>query len=407
MGRAVRDENRGATVGSTGSRPLPQAESENGRLQNATPHHARSAVRGQKAYLVLVFVVSLAVSLVFGAGILWWQDYFATPPAGGKTEARETRMPPRLGKDVPQSSSSHGGASGSAAPSLQPGGSVSCATGGGGRSADSCPGSAPTTLPSDPPTPTSLQSVPVAEPVVKSCDGSVVVPPGNGKLSASQLQEKFETAAGRLAADVAISWYDPRQGLVSVGRDDSWTAWSTSKVPLAVAVSQAGKLGDLGQSAARAITVSDNEAADRLWQSVGENNTLRAAAINRVLREAGDAKTLVPTERKVPGFSVFGQTQWSTANQVRLAVSLPCLPGAKPVVDLMGQIVPSQRWGMGQLPEATFKGGWGPEGGKYTVRQFGWYKDASGGRVLIAMAVKAQSMQAGIAALNAMVQFLR
>ncbi|SES01397.1 putative secreted protein [Corynebacterium cystitidis] len=37
----------------------------------------------------------------------------------------------------------------------------------------------------------------------------------------------------------------------------------------------------------------------------------------------------------------------------------------------MGQIVPDQGYGIGQLPGACFKGGWGPDpSGMYDVRQF-------------------------------------
>jgi hypothetical protein len=41
-------------------------------------------------------------------------------------------------------------------------------------------------------------------------------------------------------------------------------------------------------------------------------------------------------------------------------------------MDLMGQISPDQRWGLGEIDGAKFKGGWGPSlEGDYLVRQLG------------------------------------
>jgi hypothetical protein len=44
------------------------------------------------------------------------------------------------------------------------------------------------------------------------------------------------------------------------------------------------------------------------------------------------------------------------------------------VLDAMGRVVPEQRWGLGQIQDVRFKGGWGPSeapGGGYEVIQFG------------------------------------
>lgn len=81
---------------------------------------------------------------------------------------------------------------------------------------------------------------------------------------------------------------------------------------------------------------------------------------------------------------------------------MPCLQGADEVIDDMASIVGSQRWGLGRLPDAVFKGGWGPtRSGCYLVRQYGWYTDHSGARVLVAFAAQAGSFTVGVEALNA------
>ena len=60
-------------------------------------------------------------------------------------------------------------------------------------------------------------------------------------------------------------------------------------------------------------------------------------------------------------------------------------------MDLMGQIEPDQRWGLGQIPGAKFKGGWGPSlEGDYLVRQFGVIP-VNDGLAVVAVAVEPNS----------------
>ena len=54
-----------------------------------------------------------------------------------------------------------------------------------------------------------------------------------------------------------------------------------------------------------------------------------------------------------------------------------CLPGAEQVLDQMGHVVDEHRDGLGQLPGARFKGGWGDENdGTYLFREFGLVGEA-------------------------------
>ncbi|QLY34856.1 hypothetical protein H0264_33310 [Nocardia huaxiensis] len=184
--------------------------------------------------------------------------------------------------------------------------------------------------------------------------------------------------------------------IVSVGGDritplGNWTsgpAWSTMKVPLTLAALRENS-GYSG-SATSAITYSDNSAADALWQSLGTPD-VAASAVEAVLREGGDAVTKVPSTRSRSEYSAFGQADWSLSDQLRFAAKLPCLPQADSVTGLMGKISYGQRWGLGTLEGAEFKGGWGPDAnGKYLVRQFGLIP-VSGGQVAIAIAAQPTS----------------
>lgn len=210
------------------------------------------------------------------------------------------------------------------------------------------------------------------------------------------------TIPGTLAADFAVLEQSEKGKLglaiMPVGGDQlvglgDWTtgpAWSTMKVPLVVAAERKNPGGQTYATSA-AITASDNSAADTLWSALG---TPREAAqsVQAVLREGGDTTTVVQEKSNRSEYSSFGQSEWSLADQVRFASKLPCLPGAKKVVDLMGSVSVNQQWGLGSVfGAAEFKGGWGPDpDGAYLVRQFGLVP-ANGGSLAIALAAQPDS----------------
>jgi Beta-lactamase enzyme family len=146
----------------------------------------------------------------------------------------------------------------------------------------------------------------------------------------------------------------------------SGPAWSTIKVPLAIAALDrpgAERLAEL------AVTVSDNDAARALWELLGPPE-VAASAVEAVLAAAGDDETRVQTEVVRPPYTSFGQTEWTLAAQQRFAAGLSAVPGAEAILELMRAIVPEQRWGFGAVvPGAAFKGGWGPDD-RHLVRQF-------------------------------------
>ncbi|MFF0631863.1 hypothetical protein ACFYTS_05120 [Nocardia sp. NPDC004151] len=178
-----------------------------------------------------------------------------------------------------------------------------------------------------------------------------------------------------------------------------WTtgiAWSTIKVPLALAALRHDPTG-MRSTAEAAITFSDNDAAQTLWNSLGTGSEA-AEAVESILREAGDVATDVAARHtklaalESDDLLAFGATDWSLADQVHFASRLPCLPRANSVVSLMSEITPSQSWGLGRLIGAEFKGGWGPDDdtGKYTVRQFGLVPTLNG-PVAVALAAEPDS----------------
>jgi len=83
--------------------------------------------------------------------------------------------------------------------------------------------------------------------------------------------------------------------------------------------------------------------------------------------------------------------QWPLVEQTAFLSSAVCDPSAAPIFDLMGQVTEDQRWGLGTLSGARFKGGWGPSSdGAYLVRQIGVI-DTPSGRAAVAVAARPDS----------------
>ncbi|MEU8899509.1 hypothetical protein [Nocardia sp. NPDC048505] len=205
------------------------------------------------------------------------------------------------------------------------------------------------------------------------------------------LTAEFALLQTSLAGRVGLAIMPVGGGKMTVLGD--WTtgiAWSTIKVPLAIAALRHDPEGVLSDVEA-AITWSDNGAADALWASLGAG-AQAAAAVQEVLDEAGADDTDVAAPHPQLDLFAFGATEWTLTDQVKFASKLPCLDQSDTVTELMGEISPEQGWGLGKLDDAEFKGGWGPddETGIYTVRQFGLVPTKSG-RVAIALAAQADS----------------
>ncbi len=230
--------------------------------------------------------------------------------------------------------------------------------------------------------PRTTTSIAAIDPGAGGAGNVSIAVPGSLAADFNAVQQGFRGSVGLAIMPVG------GDKMVTFGTWTSGPAWSTIKVPLAIAALRNN--ASYVTTATSAITASDNGAADTLWQSLG-SGAAAATAVENVLREGGDTTTTVPTTRTRADASVYGQAEWTLAEQVRFAAHLPCIPQSQRVVGLMQQIIPSHRWGLGAFGSAEFKGGWGPDlSGKYLVRQFGLI-DSPSGRIAIAFAAQPDS----------------
>jgi hypothetical protein len=214
----------------------------------------------------------------------------------------------------------------------------------------------------------------------------------------------FERLAAQLPGEegVAVTTLGRGRAVSRVGSLRAGVAWSTAKVPVAMAAIGAGvaRSGDLVQ----AITASDNAAAERLWSALGEGSSAAAAATDQ-LRAAGDEVTEIQAQRLRPGYTAFGQTTWRLTDQARFVGGMRCARSGPQVLKLMNEVVAGQRWGLGSTGKpAQFKAGWGPgvtagSGDGWLDRQMGIVR--IGGRpVAVAMATTASGHETGTSALT-------
>jgi hypothetical protein len=225
-------------------------------------------------------------------------------------------------------------------------------------------------------------------------------------MTPSRLQRALEASFDELSARVpaTIGVAIASQGEVySLGRWRLGVAWSTIKVPLAIAALR--RDGSRAQElAVKAITASDNAASEKLWSLLGAPAEA-AQQLQAVIKEYGDAATVVESQRIRSGFTAFGQTQWTLVDQARFAANLPGIPDAAGVVDLMHRLVPDQRWGLAAKGVAA-KGGWGPGAAHgYLVRQFG-IVPSEFGQLGVALAAEAAVFETGVDVLNRMAEWL-
>lgn len=183
---------------------------------------------------------------------------------------------------------------------------------------------------------------------------------------------------------------------VVLGGWSSGVAWSTVKVPLAVAAVRAGLNDEMIEAM---ITRSDNVAAEELWSRLGDS---AAQCVQSVIREAGDVATVVESRRLRREYTPFGQTRWSLADQARFAAGLPDVRGASRVIEQMSSLAPQHQWGLAAEGFAA-KGGWGPgPAGEYLVRQFAVVSGNVG--VALAAEVHDGGYEAGVDAINTLAE---
>jgi hypothetical protein len=172
-----------------------------------------------------------------------------------------------------------------------------------------------------------------------------------------------------------------------LGADTPAHGWSTTKVPVLVALLKARGAQGLSASeqllAHSAITESNNESILDLF---GDLERVRGGLVGasaytqELFSSSGDNETVVATAPPPPGaVTTFGQTEWRPSEAVKFfrALGNDCLLSPTQtsyVLNLMENVEPSESWGLGSagFSSVAFKGGWGPEAsGAYLVRQSG------------------------------------
>lgn len=221
-----------------------------------------------------------------------------------------------------------------------------------------------------------------------------------GLLSTAD-EASFRRLRARLGGEIGLavgplgrSGPRERLGVLTTG-----SAWSTIKVPIAAKAIEDGTASATDSRVRRALTASDNAAVADLWRELSRTYggaRGAAAAVGEVIDSAGDGVTRVSTRGR-GAFSPYGQTEWSLAGQQKFISGLAAGCSSDPaaataVLELMGEVVDGQRWGLGAAGvPARFKGGWGPGvDGRYLVRQFG-VLEFDGGDAPVGVAVAARS----------------
>jgi hypothetical protein len=190
------------------------------------------------------------------------------------------------------------------------------------------------------------------------------------------VEASFEQLSVAVPAKIGLAISRPDR-TYWLGQWSSGVAWSTIKVPLTMAVLRSDGSRTVRDLAVKAITESDNPASEELWSQLG-NPTDAARKVQLIISQCGDAATEVQSRRLRPGFSAFGQTQWTLERQACFAARLPSIPDGATVIDLMHDVTVSQRWGLAAKGFAA-KAGWGPGvHGDYLVRQFAIVPTQSG-----------------------------
>ena len=219
------------------------------------------------------------------------------------------------------------------------------------------------------------------------------------------LEVSFHELSGTVPATIGVAIADgDGSRLASFGTWSTGVAWSTIKVPLAIASLRAGS--GSRELVAETITQSDNAAAEELWSLLG-GPAQAAQRVQSVIHDAGDATTVVESRRLRPDYTAFGQTQWSLVRQAQFAARLPYVPDASGVVDLMHNLCADHCWGLAAKGFAA-KGGWGPgTASDYLVRQFA-IVPIEAGHVGVALAADAHDgvFETGVAVLDRLTGWL-
>ena len=234
------------------------------------------------------------------------------------------------------------------------------------------------------------------------------VTPSSGPTAPGPLANDFEQLKNRLNSSIGlvINAVGSQQDGMTLGDWQKGPAWSTIKVPLAIAALREEDPPQVTDAMKAAITESDNAAAESIWASLGDPVTA-GGKVEKVLQQAGD-NTVVEYRKIRPEYTAFGQTIWPLTGQARYLAFAACDNTSQPILDLMSEVEAGQSWGLGTISGTRFKGGWGPStSGNYLVRQIGLV-DTGKGLASVAVAAEPNSgaFNDGINDLNEIAKWL-
>lgn len=171
--------------------------------------------------------------------------------------------------------------------------------------------------------------------------------------------DEIEQATG---TELGIALYD---GHINghTGSVATLPSWSTVKVPIALASLEHCSYSDAAISSMieASIEWSDNDSARALLSCVGTEKVAEEVA------EAGASIEVSPA---------FGRSEWPLASAARYGWYLSTLDEDNEVIVAMNNIVEEQRWGLGNVEGAVFKGGWSGDrlDGSWHSRQMGFVR---------------------------------
>ena len=177
----------------------------------------------------------------------------------------------------------------------------------------------------------------------------------------ADVESEFDVRAGVSVAD--------QEETFNAGLKGDEPAWSTVKVPIAIAALRDGASPELVDLA---IKESDNDAAYALWSHVQWTEGDAGSAVKALLKEYDTTGEFAEP---------FGYSTWVLEEQAKFGAHLPCIPEAEQVYEAMDDIVEWQDNGLDKLPDTRAKGGWGlsETDNGYTHRQIGVRETAGGG----------------------------
>ncbi|MFC6576712.1 serine hydrolase [Planomonospora parontospora] len=217
--------------------------------------------------------------------------------------------------------------------------------------------------------------------VVWPAPSAAAAPPGPPEMSGAELTRTLDRFLGAHGGDITAAVRD-----LSTGRayhyhpDLQLPTASTSKVDILMALLLRTPWRELGTAARRdadrMIRLSDNDAADRLYERIGLETGLAEAN-----RRFGLERTYAPPGRCVDLYC-WGITRTTAEDQLRLLAAL--VTETSPlraedrgqVVRLMGEVIPEQRWGISAAA---------CEGDRVALKN-GWLRRVSNGRWVVVSA---------------------